>query len=120
MPALKEGERWSAGYGVGDLEGVFSGVIDLSGNRHKDGYIDGTFIFTDDAGFRPCDITDAMLDNARKGNGTHESVKGAYAVIDLSNNPESLEENGLSSADAEELAKAMSVICKHIKRQLIF
>ena len=91
MPALKEGESWDPSYGVGDLAGDFEGIIDLSSSDHV-GYINGNFFFREEA-----------------------DSEEAYAEVILSNDASALEEY-LPEDEAKELADAMDVVLKYVRR----
>jgi len=93
MPALKEGEPWDPSYGVGDLNGDFEGIIDLSSPSHV-GYINGTFFFREDP-----------------------DSEEAYAEVPLSNDAAALVDEGyLPDDEAKELADAMDVVLKYVRR----
>jgi len=99
MPVLKEGEMWNPRFGLGDVAVKGDGVAAFDRGTL---YIDVGLIFGGES-------------LAFSGELDPEQ---AFATLQFTNNAEALESRGYSKEEAEEISKAVDILCKYIDRKI--
>ena len=117
MPALKEGEKWNPRYGVGDVQVIGGGIADFSKSYHDNYYMDLSLCFLMEN--LSLYASEKEPDKQTKGFTSNDVKEAKFAELDFTTNVETLiSEKGYSEEDANEIAAAVTVLCKHINRAI--